>query len=71
MFFFGYFNVYVYVIMLLHIPTDEGISQLRELQAQMAARSDERQVQQTPILQNNMVQLGEIQLEEKQEHPPN
>ena len=64
LFFFGYFNVYVWMLMYLHIPTEEGIKQLREMNAQVAVNENSNQ-QQTSIL-GGPIDARDVQIEARE-----
>ncbi len=63
-FFLGYFNVYVWLLLMLHTPTREGIDSLKEMQAQMAAGQDANSSQQVTIMRDAPLEMADIRLDE-------
>lgn len=65
LFFIGYFNIYIWLLMILHLPTDEGISNLREIRTHV----------QMPVFNElpdmGPIDMGEVKLEDRKEDPTN
>ena len=57
------------MIMILHVPTEEGIRVLRDMQAQMLPKTDEMESGRTLALLPGSVEMGDIHVEEKIEKP--
>lgn len=56
-FFFGYFNVYVWLLVILHLPTSEGIHSLAEMLQQI------KPVDPAELPRESPIRVSEIQLE--------
>jgi len=58
-FFFGYFNVYVWLLVILHLPTNEGIQTLNEMLYNI------KPVNPNELPRDEPVKIADIELEPK------